>query len=147
MAKKEYTYRITDEVKKGSKENLFNTIAHSIYDFLKENKLIMHKELKCAFIFGFPVKRENIESGKLVKWTKGFQIHGAEDYDPKKLLRDAIARKGGMNINIVAFINQSTSLLYSGIRKNPKCKVGLIFGTEINASYMENVKEVFSLST
>ena len=111
---------------------------------MKQRKL-EKKELQCAFIFGFPVKRQNIVSGKLVKWTKGFQIQGKEHCDAKELLMDAIDRQGGMNINIVAFINQSTSLLYGGATEKSECKVGLIFGTEINASYVENVKEVFSI--
>ena len=121
---------------------MFDHIANSLAEFMEENEMDMSEQYTAVFIFGFPVKQENLVSGKLKKWTKGYQVHDVVDRDAKELLESAISKKGGMDIDIVAFVNNSTALLYGGARKDKKCKIGLILGYGINASYIEKIEKV-----
>ena len=125
-----------------TKDELFDHIAKSIAAFVEKYEMDKNERYKCAFIFGFPVRHSDLVSGKLVRWTKGFQIPGVAGHDAKVMLEDAISKRNDLNIDIVAFINNSTSLLYGGAWKNPKCKIGLILEQGVNASYVEDVKEV-----
>ena len=47
-----------------------------------------------------------------------------------------------LDVKVVAMINNCTALLYGGARKNKKCKIGLIVGYGLNASYVERTSEV-----
>ena len=121
-----------------------------MWDFISQKQPVVkrikkEKKLKCTFIFGFPVKQENLKSGKLVKWTKGFNIKGVQGSDIKELLETSIKKipeLHELNIDIVAFVSNVTALLCGGIETNAKCKIGLILGAGINASYLENIDEV-----
>jgi hypothetical protein len=46
-----------------------------------------------GFCFSFPVEQTSVNSGKLLRWTKGYNNPGAEGKDPAKLLAEAFKRK------------------------------------------------------
>lgn len=48
-----------------------------------------------GFCFSFPVEQSSVDSGKLLRWTKGFINPGAVGKDPAKLLAEAFKRKVG----------------------------------------------------
>ena len=50
-------------------------------------------EITVGFVFSFPVQHLSIKSGKVIKWTKGFQNEGAIGNDPVALLRAAFQRQ------------------------------------------------------
>jgi hexokinase len=47
------------------------------------------------------------------------------------------ARRGDVNIEVCAILNDTTGCLMSCAWKNPKCRIGLIIGTGTNACYLE----------
>ena len=51
--------------------------------------------LVVGFCFSFPVDQIAINSGSLIRWTKGFEITGGEDKDPVALLSEAFKRQVG----------------------------------------------------
>ena len=50
-------------------------------------------EITVGFCFSFPVQHLSIKSGKVIKWTKGFQNAGAIGNDPVAILRAAFRRE------------------------------------------------------
>ena len=60
--------------------------------------------------------------GKLTNWTKGFKCSGVEGEDVVQLLRQALARRGDVNIEVCAILNDTTGCLMSCAWKNPKCR-------------------------
>ena len=46
-----------------------------------------------GFCFSFPVEQSSVNSGKLLRWTKGYNNPGAIGSDPAKLLTDAFKRR------------------------------------------------------
>lgn len=46
-----------------------------------------------GFCFSFPVEQSSVDSGKLLRWTKGYTNPGAVGNDPAKLLSDAFKRR------------------------------------------------------
>jgi len=57
-----------------------------------------------GFTFSFPVDQTAIDSGKLLTWTKGFNVKNVVGHDVVKLLQDAFDRKR-MNVKCVALVN------------------------------------------
>ena len=84
-------------------------------------------------------------SGVLVKWTKGFSCSGVEGEDVCHLLREAIARRGDVKINVCAILNDTTGCLMSSAWKEANCRIGLILGTGTNACYLEHVSAIGTL--
>ena len=83
---------IDDKTKQSSQEVLFDFIAESAANFIKDRNIT--KKLPLAFTFSFPVKQESLTSGKLICWTKEYMATGAVGEDVVKLLKDAFKRKG-----------------------------------------------------
>lgn len=48
-------------------------------------------ELDLGFTFSFPVKQENFNKGRLIRWTKGFDIKDAIGQDIVEMLNTALA--------------------------------------------------------
>ena len=61
---------------------------------------------------------------RLVKWTKGFNCAGVEGEDVVHLLREAIARRGDVKIEVCAILNDTTGCLMSCAWKEDKCRIG-----------------------
>jgi hypothetical protein len=70
------SYAITDDMKKGSVEALFDLMAERMVDFAGECGESMHtpeggEAPILGFCFSFPVDQSALDHGKLIRWTKG----------------------------------------------------------------------------
>ena len=88
-------YKLPKEVKTGGADQLFDFIAEQLKDFLEKHELRGTKDepLQLGFTFSYPAHQDYIDHGKLVTWTKGFEIDGVEGEDAAGLLRAAIEKK------------------------------------------------------
>jgi hexokinase len=88
-------FKLSDEVKVGDGEDLFNFIAECLGDFIKKHEIEGTKEnpIQLGFTFSYPAHQDYIDHGKLVTWTKGFEVKGVEGNDAAGMLRDAMAKK------------------------------------------------------
>jgi hexokinase len=91
-------YKLPDEIKTGGAEELFDFTAESLTTFISKHDLKGTKEepLHLGFTFSYPAHQDYIDHGKLITWTKGFEISGVEGEDAAGLLRDAMAKKVGI---------------------------------------------------
>ncbi|XP_028550317.1 hexokinase-2, chloroplastic isoform X5 [Dendrobium catenatum] len=71
---------IPQELMQGTTEELFNFIASKLANFAaKESgkfQLPKGRTREIGFTFSFPIKQTSINSGILIKWTKGFAVLG-----------------------------------------------------------------------
>ena len=65
-----------------------------------------------------------------------------EGEDVVGLLKEAIARRGDIKIDVAAILNDTTGCLMACAWKNPKCRIGMIIGTGTNACYLEDIDNV-----
>ena len=70
------SYAITDDMKKGSVEALFDLMAERMVDFAGECGESMHtpeggEAPILGFCFSFPVDQSALDHGTLIRWTKG----------------------------------------------------------------------------
>ena len=77
----------------GPGTDLFDFIAKSLASFMDKEGLLGRK-LSLCFTFAFPLKLESLNSGRLVKWTKGYSCPGVEGRDVVEMFHDALARIG-----------------------------------------------------
>ncbi|XP_077287560.1 hexokinase A isoform X2 [Arctopsyche grandis] len=132
-------YAIPQSIMVGSGTSLFDHIAECLSNFMKEND-VYKERLPLGFTFSFPLKQLGLTKGMLERWTKGFKCSGVVGEDVVQLLKDAIARRGDVQIDVCAILNDTTGTLMSCAWKNHNCRIGLIVGTGSNACYVEKTK-------
>lgn len=135
-------YKMPDELRTGTAEELWEYIADCLQQFIEfhhENEDLAR--LPLGFTFSYPATQDYIDHGVLQRWTKGFDIDGVEGQDVVPPL-EAILKKRGLPIKVAALINDTTGTLIASSYTDPEMKIGCIFGTGVNAAYMENVGSV-----
>ena len=91
-------YRLEDELKTGEGDALFDFIAECLGNFIEKHKLegTAENPLQLGFTFSYPAHQDYIDHGKLVTWTKGFEVKDVEGKDAAGLLREAMAKRVSM---------------------------------------------------
>jgi hexokinase len=136
-------YTVSDELKQGSGEKLFDFFAECVANFCKDQGIEKATVVPMGFTFSFPVNQTGINHGSLVKWTKGFSAPGVEGVDVVDLLQKAFHRKG-LNIDIKALVNDTVGTLIAHAYSDPHTYIAVILGTGTNAAYVEksvNIKK------
>ncbi|KAJ8976240.1 hypothetical protein NQ317_014219 [Molorchus minor] len=131
---------IPDNVRVGSGDKLFDFIAEALANYANELG-VADKNLPLGFTFSFPLKQVGLEVGLLERWTKGFDCPDTVGKDVVELLKNAIAKRGDVQIKIAAVLNDTTGTLLAAAYKYPDTKIGLILGTGTNACYIEKQSE------
>jgi hexokinase len=75
-------YRLPEELKTGTAEELWGYVADCIQQFVDyhhEGEAI--GQLPLGFTFSYPVTQNSIDHGVLQRWTKGFDVNGVEGHD------------------------------------------------------------------
>ncbi|XP_055706161.1 hexokinase type 2 isoform X2 [Phlebotomus papatasi] len=132
-------YAIPKNIMIGTGKQLFDHIAECLANFMKEHE-VYKERLPLGFTFSFPLTQLGLTKGMLVRWTKGFDCEGVVGEDVVQLLKDAIARRGDVEILVMGLLNDSTGTLMSCAHRNHNCNIGVIVGTGSNACYVEKVE-------
>jgi len=125
---------------------LFDFIAKCLASFMEKEGLLGRK-LSLCFTFAFPIRQESLDSGRLVKWTKGFSCAGVEGNDVVEIFHDALTRLGATQpgldgVRCVAIIDDATGTFMACTYAHSDCRIGVIFGTGTNACYLESASKV-----
>ncbi|XP_050356905.1 hexokinase-1-like isoform X2 [Nymphalis io] len=133
-------YHISDTLRLGPGEDLFNFLADCVQDFLRTEGM-ENDELSLGFTFSFPMKQHSISSGELITWTKSFKCGGMEGVDVAALLQRCL-RARGLRVTVQVLLNDTTGTLVAGAQLDPEVAIGVIMGTGSNGCYMERADRV-----
>ncbi|KAM7018295.1 hexokinase-2 [Tautogolabrus adspersus] len=134
-------YAIPENLMRGSGSELFDHIAECLADFM-EKLGIKDKKLPLGFTFSFPCQQTKLDESVLLSWTKAFHASGVEGKDVVGLLRRSIKKRGDLNIDILAVINDTVGTMMTCGFDDHLCEIGLIVGTGTNACYMEQMRNL-----
>lgn len=139
--------------------DLFSFLAKQIEQFLKEHHgehFAAHagkrgpgsshgsESFRLGFTFSFPVDQVGINKGKLIRWTKGFDIPDAVGKDVCALLQQEIDRLG-LPVKVAALVNDTVGTLMARsytATGEVKSVLGGIFGTGTNGAYIEKLSNI-----
>ncbi|KAJ6003183.1 Glucokinase [Penicillium sp. IBT 35674x] len=145
----------------GTSKDLFTFLARQIEAFLR----IHHNEhfeahqrrrregkgeeelFDLGFTFSFPVRQYGINSGTLIRWTKGFNIPDAVGHDVCALLQSAIDDLD-LPVRVAALVNDTVGTLMARSYTSPGetgTLLGAIFGTGTNGAYVEKIDKITKL--
>ncbi|KAI9661260.1 MAG: hexokinase A [Bathelium mastoideum] len=139
-------YRMPEELKSGTGEELWGYIADCLQQFIE-----YHHEgedvgrLPLGFTFSYPATQDYIDHGVLQRWTKGFDIEGVEGTDVVPPFEAALQDRD-VPIKVAALTNDTTGTLIASAYTDPDMRIGCIFGTGCNAAYMEHCGEIGKLA-
>jgi hexokinase len=155
-------YKMPEELRTGTAEELWEYIADCLQQFIETHHGGQElAKLPLGFTFSYPATQEYVDHGILQRWTKGFDIDGVEGQDvvppleailkkrvciPIMLYRHRTNQLQGLPIKVAALINDTTGTLIASAYTDTDMKIGCIFGTGVNAAYMENVGSVPKLA-
>jgi hexokinase len=113
-------YRMPEELKTGTAEELWEYIADCIQQFIEfhhgNQELI---SLPLGFTFSYPATQEYIDHGVLQRWTKGFDIDGVEGQDVVPPLEETLKRKVSPLLLVVASLH--LTVCFTGTSYQGRC--------------------------
>ncbi|CAI7630701.1 unnamed protein product [Penicillium pancosmium] len=145
----------------GTSKDLFLFLARQIESFLRihhnehfeahlRRRLAGNNEqdlFDLGFTFSFPVRQFGINSGTLIRWTKGFNIPDAVGHDVCALLQSAIDELE-LPVRVAALVNDTVGTLMARSYTSPGetgTFLGAIFGTGTNGAYVEKIDKITKL--
>ncbi|KAJ5632630.1 HexokinaseN-terminal [Penicillium lividum] len=145
----------------GTSKDLFTFLARQIEAFLRihhNEHFEAHKRRRqegkgeeelfdLGFTFSFPVRQNGINSGTLIRWTKGFNIPDAVGHDVCALLQSAIDDLD-LPVRVAALVNDTVGTLMARSYTSPGetgTLLGAIFGTGTNGAYVEKIENISKL--
>ncbi|KAL3471699.1 hexokinase-domain-containing protein [Aspergillus californicus] len=139
-------YRMPEELKSGTAEELWEYVVDCVEQFIQfhhENEQLSN--LPLGFTFSYPATQDYIDHGVLQRWTKGFDIDGVEGQDVVPPLEKKFKDRG-LPIKVAALINDTTGTMIASAYTDTEVKIGCIFGTGVNAAYMEDAGSIPKLA-
>ncbi|EDO19135.1 hypothetical protein Kpol_2000p103 [Vanderwaltozyma polyspora DSM 70294] len=112
--------------------------------------------LKLGFTFSYPVNQTSLNSGCLIRWTKGFKIADTVGKDIVELYQNELNAQGLPFVHVVAMTNDTVGTLLSHCYCSDntdsltsgditEVAIGCIYGTGTNGCYMEEIKNIKKL--
>nr|GEU65761.1 hexokinase-1-like [Tanacetum cinerariifolium] len=136
---------IPSQLMVGTPEALFDYIAAELAKFVaaESHKFVRRagRQRELGFTFSFPVMQLSIDSGTLIRWTKGFSIEEMVGQDVVAELTRAMDRQG-VDIRVSALVNDTVGTLAGGRYENSDVCVAVILGTGSNAAYVERAQAI-----
>ncbi|GFT78569.1 hexokinase type 2 [Nephila pilipes] len=134
-------YTVPEPLRLGEGELLFEFLAECMHDFL-EDKGLLGKKLPLGFCFSFPIIQTGIDEGILITWTKSFECKNVVGKEVVEMLKHAFSKQKGVNVDVVAIIDDVTGTMMMGSYLDKRSAIGMILGTGCNAAYFERVERI-----
>lgn len=100
-------YRMPEELKTGTSEELWEYIADCLQQFIETHHNTTKLDaLPLGFTFSYPATQNYIDEGILQRWTKGFDIAGVEGQNVVPMFEAALAAR-------VNFFQPCNGMLYN----------------------------------
>ncbi|WVY89002.1 hypothetical protein V8G54_037934 (chloroplast) [Vigna mungo] len=136
---------IPQDLMSATSEELFDFIASGLAEFVSKEDGRFHispgRKREIGFTFSFPVKQTSIDSGILIKWTKGFAVSGTAGRDVVACLNEAMERQG-IDMRVSALVNDAVGTLAGAEYWDSDVVAAVILGTGTNACYVEKISAI-----
>ncbi|KAL5115649.1 glucokinase [Pleosporales sp. CAS-2024a] len=124
---------------------LFDWMASIVRAFVEKNHTNWKSaSLDLGFTFSHAVEQKSINSGTLIRWSKGFDVDGVVGQDVCALLQQAFDALD-LPIRVTALTNDTVGTLLAQAYTAPSRRrtvLGAVFGTGTNGAYIEKVSRI-----
>ncbi|WCJ36850.1 Hexokinase [Euphorbia peplus] len=121
-------------------EDLFDFIGSTVKQFIEKeengSEFASDRSRELGFTFSFPVKQTSINSGTLIKWTKGLLIEDMVGREVVECLQAGLLRNG-LEMKVAVLVNDTVGTLALEHYHDADTVAAVIIGTGTNACYLE----------
>lgn len=94
-------YRMPEELKTGTSEELWEYIADCLQQFIETHHGTTNLDaLPLGFTFSYPATQNYIDEGVLQRWTKGFDISGVEGHNVVPMFEAALHARVSLTLQV-----------------------------------------------
>ncbi|MCL7038322.1 hypothetical protein MKW94_006488 [Papaver nudicaule] len=148
---KKISREIPAELKTGTSKAFFGFIASGLWELVnwefEEFGIPKDTKREIGFTFSFPVEQTSLNKGRLIEWTKEFNIPDAVGEDVVACLVEAMDEQELNMFSVTALINDTVGTLAGARYKDGDVKVAVILGTGTNACYIERTDAIPKLNS
>ena len=120
---------------------MFDFLADCLKEFIEGNADIRGKRLPFGFTFSYGYHQKALDSGIMAQFGISTDISNGVGRDAVPIFREAINKKG-LNVDLLAILNDTTSILSYGIYLKRGTQIGFVLGSGTNTCYLERVDRI-----
>ena len=135
------SFDLSMQLQSGNVDNIFDRITDSLYKFLKDNDLL-REPLALTLCLSYVLFNTSLNTAVIKDFTKDVYVQRLLNRNVVTLLQDAIERRKGLRVTVVAVLNDCTAALLCSNRFGNDCSISVMVGSTCNAVYVENADEI-----
>ncbi|KAJ2960886.1 hypothetical protein NQZ79_g3853 [Umbelopsis isabellina] len=135
-------YNIHDDIRKSNISKIVDFLAECVDSFLTFiGKSHMTEPMALGFVVSFPLHQTAMNKGTIIRWTKDFDVKGAEGKDMAELLQVGLNKKS-IPVHVKAIINGAVGLLLAHNYRSLDTLLACTVSRGTNAAYWEKVSDI-----
>ncbi|KAI9482983.1 MAG: hexokinase-domain-containing protein [Benjaminiella poitrasii] len=139
-------YTIRDSLKVGPVNNLIDFMAECVDSFLTfVNKGDSKNPLLLGLCISFPLHQTAINNAYILRWTKDFEITGADNKNMVELLQTSL-RKRELPVIVKAAVNGASGCLLAHSYRSLDTLLACTVSTGTNAAYWEKMSDIHKIN-
>ncbi|KAI7907719.1 hexokinase-domain-containing protein [Cokeromyces recurvatus] len=139
-------YTVKEDLKVGPVNNLIDFMAECVDSFLTfVNKGDSKNPLSLGLCISFPLHQTAINNAYILRWTKDFEITGADNKNMVELLQTSF-RKRELPVIVKAAVNGASGCLLAHSYRSLDTLLACTVSTGTNAAYWEKIDDIEKIS-
>ncbi|KAI8985379.1 hexokinase-domain-containing protein [Pilobolus umbonatus] len=135
-------YSVKEETKTGSINGLIDFMAECLDSFLTfVSKSHSKQPIPLGLCLSFPLRQTALNNAAVMRWTKDFDIQGADNKNIVDLLQTAISKRR-LPVTVKAALNGASSCLLAHCYRTLDTLLAVVVSSGTNAAYWEKFSQI-----
>ncbi|KAI8579758.1 hypothetical protein K450DRAFT_240191 [Umbelopsis ramanniana AG] len=135
-------YNIHDNIRKSNIQNIVDFLAECVDSFLTFiGKSDIDVPMSLGFVVSFPLNQTAMNKASIIRWTKDFDVTGADGKDLAELLQVGLNKKS-IPVKVKAILNGAVGLLLAHNYRSLDTLLACTVSRGTNAAYWERIDDI-----
>jgi hexokinase len=135
-------YNIHDNIRKSNIQTIVDFLAECVDSFLTFiGKGDIDTPMSLGFVVSFPLNQTALNKASIIRWTKDFDVTGADGKDFAELLQVGLNKKS-IPVKVKAILNGAVGLLLAHNYRSLDTLLACTVSRGTNAAYWERVEDI-----
>ncbi|GAB5587193.1 hypothetical protein Unana1_02093 [Umbelopsis nana] len=135
-------YNIHDDIRKSNIQKIIDFLAECVDSFLTFiGKPHLDEPMVLGFVVSFPLHQTALNKASIIRWTKDFDVKGADGKDLAELLQVGLNKKQ-IPVAVKAILNGAVGLLLAHNYRSLDTLLACTVSRGTNAAYWEKVSDI-----
>jgi hexokinase len=135
-------YNIHDDIRKSTIQKIVDFLAECVDSFLTFiGKSNLHEPMMLGFVVSFPLHQTALNKASVIRWTKDFDVTGADGKDLAELLQVGLNKKS-IPVVVKVILNGAVGLLLAHNYRSLDTLLACTVSRGTNAAYWERISDI-----